>query len=185
MSRIHPAWDGSQRRKSRVRRRCARARGGTYAGGAFAGSGSPTAPGRGHTRAQSRRPRALSDQQKTRVCGAFVSGRRVQVGFPKPFFGVLRSVCGPDPRRVPACTSGLGVDRPYAQTGARLVSIRRRGGTCGAREASTKERSPDAPLGYTGIQSVSFRAVSSSGPRGTQGDSHPEPSSTCAWGRIG
>jgi transcriptional regulator with XRE-family HTH domain len=32
-----------------------------------------------------------------------VSGRRAQVGFAKPFFCVLRSVCGPNPRRVPTC----------------------------------------------------------------------------------
>ena len=74
------------------------------------------------------------------------SGRQVQVDFPKPFFGVLRSVCGPNPRRVPACTGSLGIAHPSAQTGARLVSIRRRGGSDGTREAFTKEWSRDARL---------------------------------------
>lgn len=98
-----------------------------------------------------------------------VSGRRVQVGFPKPFFGVLRSVCGPNPKRIPAGTGGLGVARPSAQAGARLVSIRRRGGGCGAREASTKERSQDAPCGTRWVKSGSRHAVSSGDAKLTHG----------------
>ena len=81
------------------------------------------------------------------------SGSRVQVGFAKPFFAVLRSVCGPNPRRAPACAGGTGVARPSALTGARPRSIRRRGGGCGARQASAKQRSQGAPLRYTRIQS--------------------------------
>jgi hypothetical protein len=91
------------------------------------------------------------------------SGRLVQVGFPKPFFGVLRSVCGQDLRRVPAWMAALAsLARPSAQTRARLMLIRRRGGSSGAPEASTKEKSQDAPLRYTPAQRVSRRAVSSS-----------------------
>jgi hypothetical protein len=35
------------------------------------------------------------------------SGRQVLVGFAKPLFGVLRSICGLNPRHVPACTGSL------------------------------------------------------------------------------
>ena len=50
-------------------------------------------------------PRLTTNKQKPRICGAFLSGRTVRVGFSKRFFGFLRSVCGPLDRlraRLPA-----------------------------------------------------------------------------------
>jgi hypothetical protein len=82
------------------------------------------------------------------------SGRRVQVSFAKPFFAVLRSVCGPNPWRVPACAGRFGAARPSVQTGARLMSIRRRGGSCGPWEASTQERRKTPLCGTRGFRGL-------------------------------
>lgn len=108
-----------------------------------------------------------------------VSGRSVKVGFPKPFFGVLRSLCGPKLRHVPRgwwpfwARDGAGHNPldPLQHAARAVASKRLRHRDRAALEGGVSERPDDCPTELGG--------------RGVLADAHPRATGDDASSVVG